>query len=184
MARRPCEEGRTNHGRVSCQASAKHLSPHKSYAQLLFVAELRAELASVRYELHHLRAIDRAAGTLSSPNATLNSSSVYSLKRADRRSVSRGQAGKHLLCLRFPVLTPVVRPRADIPSPEQQLVAVHIPLTPFEDPDHCETIPCVVLTPLGAIAYRRSWPTSSAVAWRLLPRLADRWCPGGQSCDP
>src|SRR5262249_12967193 len=106
MARRPCEEGRTNHGRVSCQASAKHLSPHKSYAQLLFVAELRAELASVRYELHHLRAIDRAAGTLSSPNATLNSSSVYSLKRADRRSVSRGQAGKHLLCLRFPVFDP------------------------------------------------------------------------------
>src|SRR5262249_46076595 len=156
MARRPCEEGRTNHGRVSCQASAKHLSPHKSYAQLLFVAELRAELASVRYELHHLRAIDRAAGTLSSPNATLNSSSVYSLKRADRRSVSRGQAGKHLLCLRFPVLTPV----------------------------DCETIPCVVLTPLGAIAYRRSWPTSSAVAWRLLPRVADRWCTGGQSCDP
>src|SRR5262245_66238001 len=89
MARRPCEEGRTNHGRVSCQASAEHLSPHKSYAQLLFVAELRAELASVRYELHHLRAIDRAAGTLSSPNATLNSSSVYSSKT--RRSEVRFQ---------------------------------------------------------------------------------------------
>ena len=170
--KRLLDSGWTLTDRLRITKASEHLSPHKSYAQLLFVAELRAELASVRYELHHLRAVDRAAGTLSSPNATLNSSSVYSLKRADRRSVSRGQAGKHLLCLRFPVLTPVVRPRADIPSPEQRLVAVHIPLTPFEDPDHCEMIPCVVLTPLGAIAYRRSWPTSSAVAWRLLPRLA------------
>src|SRR5215510_1552546 len=30
-----------------------------------------------------------------------------------------------------------------------QLVAVHIPLTPFQDLDHCETMRCVVLTPGG-----------------------------------
>ena len=47
----------------------------------------------------------------------------------------------------FRFLTPVVGARADIPSPEQ-LVAVHIPLTPFQDADHCETMPCVV-TPGG-----------------------------------
>src|SRR5262249_52132909 len=48
----------------------------------------------------------------------------------------------------FRVLTPVVGLKADIPSPEQ-LVAVHIPLAPFQDPDGCETMRCVVLTPGG-----------------------------------
>src|SRR5262245_20255904 len=38
--------------------------------------------------------------------------------------------------------------KADIPSPEQ-LVAVRTPLTPFQDPDGCETMRCVVLTPGG-----------------------------------
>src|SRR5262245_59219982 len=38
--------------------------------------------------------------------------------------------------------------KADIPSPEQ-LVAVRTPLTPFQDPDDCETMRCVVLTPGG-----------------------------------
>src|SRR5262249_15941326 len=42
----------------------------------------------------------------------------------------------------------VVGPGADIHSPEQ-LVAAHIPLAPFQDPDGCETMPCVVLTPAG-----------------------------------
>src|SRR5262245_30770185 len=46
------------------------------------------------------------------------------------------------------VLTPVVGLKADIPSPEQ-LVAVRTPLTPFQDPDDCETMRCVVLTPGG-----------------------------------
>src|SRR5262249_31007525 len=40
------------------------------------------------------------------------------------------------------------RPRNDIPSPEQ-LVAVHISLIPFQDPDRCDTMRCVVLTPEG-----------------------------------
>jgi hypothetical protein len=43
-----------------------------------------------------------------------------------------------------------VGPRADIASPEQ-LVAAHIPLAPFQDPDGCETMPCVVLTAWGRL---------------------------------
>src|SRR5262249_34878042 len=39
----------------------------------------------------------------------------------------------------------VVGPKADIPSPEQ-LVAVRIPLSPFQDPDRCDTMCCLVLT--------------------------------------
>jgi len=37
-----------------------------------------------------------------------------------------------------------------------QLVAVHIPLTPFQDLDHCETMPCEVLTS-GGIMRRREF---------------------------
>src|SRR5262249_20147683 len=60
----------------------------------------------------------------------------------------RGQTGKHLLILSFSGFDLVVGPRADIPSPEQ-LVAVHIPFTPFQDADHCETMRRVVLIPRG-----------------------------------
>jgi len=49
------------------------------------------------------------------------------------------QTGKHLPILSFSGFDPVVGPGADIPSPEQ-LVAVRIPLAPFQDPDGCETI--------------------------------------------
>jgi len=45
-----------------------------------------------------------------------------------------------------PMASVVLDPEPTIHSPEQ-LVAVHIPLAPFQDPDHCETMPCVVLNP-------------------------------------
>jgi|AmaraimetFIIA100_FD_contig_101_1082876_length_623_multi_3_in_0_out_0_2 hypothetical protein len=56
-----------------------------------------------------------------------------------------GRTGKRLMFLSFPVLTPVVGPKVDIPSPEQ-LVAVRIPLSPFQAPDRCDTMCCLVLT--------------------------------------
>ena len=62
----------------------------------------------------------------------------------------RGQTGKHLLCLRFPVLTPVVGTRTDIPSPEQ-LVAVQIPLAPFQHPARCDTITVRGFDPWGRL---------------------------------
>ena len=68
--------------------------------------------------------------------------------RSAGRSAFGGQSGKHLLILSFSGFDPVVGPRADIPRPEQ-LVAVRIPLVPFQDPDGCETMRCVVLTPGG-----------------------------------
>jgi hypothetical protein len=62
----------------------------------------------------------------------------------------RGQTGKHLLCLRFPVLTPVVGTRTDISSPEQ-LVAVQIPLAPFQHPARCDTITVRGFDPWGRL---------------------------------
>src|SRR5215469_8568424 len=62
--------------------------------------------------------------------------------------IFREQTGKHLLILSFSGFDRVVGPRADIPGPEQ-LVAVRIPLRPFQDPDGCETMSCVALTPGG-----------------------------------
>src|SRR5215831_16085188 len=67
--------------------------------------------------------------------------------RSPRRRL-RVQAGRHLLIPRFSGFDRVVGPRADIPGLEQ-LVAVHIPFAPFQDPDGCETMRCVVLTPGG-----------------------------------
>src|SRR5262249_51873394 len=107
----PLPEGGSflNHG--PCRSALVRTSgndvslPLKSYAQLPFIAELRAELAIVKYELHRLRAIDRAAGTLSNPNATLNSSSVYSLKRADRGFAFGGKPENICSFRAFPVLT-------------------------------------------------------------------------------
>src|SRR5215472_10803865 len=50
-----------------------------------------------------------------------------------------------------------------------QLVAVHIPLTPFQDLDHCETMPCEVLTS-GGIMRRREFISlvSGAASWPLV----------------
>src|SRR5215813_9494938 len=59
-----------------------------------------------------------------------------------------GKAENICLILSLSGFDPVVGPGADIPSPEQ-LVAVRIPLAPFQDPDGCETMRCVVLTPGG-----------------------------------
>src|SRR5262249_1917270 len=59
-----------------------------------------------------------------------------------------GKAENICLILSLSGFDRVVGPGADIPSPEQ-LVAAHIPLAPFQDPDGCETMPCVVLTPGG-----------------------------------
>src|SRR5262245_57374488 len=58
-----------------------------------------------------------------------------------------GAKRKTFAILSFSGFDPVVGPKADR-SPEQ-LVAVHILSTPFQDPDQCETMPCVVLTPGG-----------------------------------
>src|SRR5262245_24264563 len=69
------------------------------------------------------------------------------LERADRRSAC-GAKRKPFAILSFSGFDPVVGPKADIRSPEQ-LVAVHIPLSPFQDPDRCDTMRCVVLTPGG-----------------------------------
>src|SRR5215468_10431708 len=66
-----------------------------------------------------------------------------------RRSMSAfGGKPENICDSEFFRFDPVVGPKADIHSPEQ-LVAVHIPSTPFQDPDGCETMPCVVLTPGG-----------------------------------
>src|SRR5262245_44967017 len=78
-----------------------------------------------------------------------------SARRAMRRpdslvSAFGGQTGKHLLILSFSGFDPIVGPRADMPNPEQ-LVAVRIPLVPFQDPDGCETMRYVVLTPWGRL---------------------------------
>src|SRR5215813_3427163 len=59
-----------------------------------------------------------------------------------------GKAENICLILSLSGFDPVVGPGADIPSREQ-LVAVRIPLAPFQDPDGCETMRCVVLTPGG-----------------------------------
>src|SRR5262249_43371752 len=59
-----------------------------------------------------------------------------------------GKAENICLILSLSGFDRVVGPGADIPSPEQ-LVAVRIPLAPFQDPDGCETMRCVVLTPGG-----------------------------------
>jgi len=55
-----------------------------------------------------------------------------------------GQTGKHLLILSFFGFDPIVGPGADMPNPEQ-LVAVRILLAPFQDPDRCDTMRCMVL---------------------------------------
>src|SRR5262249_41456547 len=82
-----------------------------------------------------------------------------SMKRCERQLESRSarramrgpdSLGKHLLILSFSGFDPIVGPRADMPNPEQ-LVAVRIPLAPFQDPDGCETMRCVVLTPWGRL---------------------------------
>ena len=91
--------------------------------------------------------------------ALLRAVTTKALREADREVVRtpltrksdvrcRGQTGKHLLILSFSGFAPVVGSRADIPRPEQ-LVAVRIPFAPFQDPDGCETMRCVVLTPGG-----------------------------------
>src|SRR6516165_6387115 len=68
--------------------------------------------------------------------------------RSGGRSAFGGKAENICLILSLSSFDRVVGPGADIPSPEQ-LVAAHIPLAPFQDPDGCETMPCVVLTPGG-----------------------------------
>src|SRR5262249_18170487 len=65
--------------------------------------------------------------------------------RSGGRSAFGGQSGKHLPDSEPSGFDRVVGPGADIPSPEQ-LVAAHIPLPPFQDPDGCEPMPCVVLS--------------------------------------
>src|SRR6516164_6897823 len=68
--------------------------------------------------------------------------------RSGGRSAFGGKAENICLILSLSGFDRVVGPGAGIPSPEQ-LVAAHIPLAPFQDPDGCETMPCVVLTPGG-----------------------------------
>src|SRR6516225_6359831 len=68
--------------------------------------------------------------------------------RSGGRSAFGGKAENICLILSLSGFDRIVGPGADIPSPEQ-LVAAHIPLAPFQDPDGCETMPCVVLTPGG-----------------------------------
>ena len=87
------------------------------------------------------------------PSRRADSASGAGLGRRVHHPV--GRSGGHiracpysLVASRFSGFDPVVGPKADIRSLEQ-LVAVHILLTPFQDPDHCETMPCVVLTPGG-----------------------------------
>ena len=49
-----------------------------------------------------------------------------------------------MLILSFFGFDPIVGPGADMPNPEQ-LVAVRILLAPFQDPDRCDTMRCMVL---------------------------------------
>ena len=87
--------------------------------------------------------------------ALLRAVTTKALREADREVVRtpltrksdvrfRGQTGKHLLILSFSGFDPIVGPRADMPNPEQ-LVAVRILLAPFQDPDRCDTMRCMVL---------------------------------------
>src|SRR5262249_59756646 len=87
--------------------------------------------------------------------------------------------------LAFRVLSAVLGPGADIPSPEQ-LVAAHIPLAPFQDPDGCETMPCVVLTPGGDYeapgvhhAGRRCGGSVAARSARAAAVAGGYWFPAG-----
>src|SRR5262249_13877147 len=68
--------------------------------------------------------------------------------RSGGSSAFGGKPEKHLLCLRFPVLTPVVGTRTDIPSPEQ-LVAVQIPLGPCPHPARCDPTTVRGFAPCG-----------------------------------